>query len=62
MLDHSDHNPGIVARVAQHAVEVDLGYEAVVLADRTDMPTWQLEFQRQLDPDDQDRQLGLDTY
>lgn len=62
VLDHSDHNPGVVARVAQHAIEVDLGYEAVVLADRTDMPTWQLEFQRPLDPDDQDRQLGLDTH
>ncbi|WP_077489826.1 Imm10 family immunity protein [Sinomonas mesophila] len=58
----SDHNPDTVARVAQHAIEVGLGYEAVVLADRTAMPAWHLEFQRPLDPDDQDRQLGLDTY
>ncbi|WP_457964704.1 Imm10 family immunity protein [Arthrobacter sp. D1-29] len=62
VLDHIDHNPGIVARVAQHVIEEDLGYEAVVLANRADMPTWQLEIQRPLDPDDQDRRLGLDTY
>ena len=62
VLDHNDHNPGIVARVARHVIERDLGFEAVVLADRTDMPSWQLEFQRPLDPDSQDRQLGLDSY
>ncbi|MFJ5956544.1 hypothetical protein ACIQC5_11370 [Paenarthrobacter sp. NPDC092416] len=39
-----------------------MGFEAVVLADQDLAPAWQLEFQRSLDPDEQDVALGMGSY
>ena len=37
-------------------------FGAVVLADDRDAPSWSLELQRSLSPDEQDRELGMDGY
>jgi hypothetical protein len=50
------------ATVAAYTRSVDLNMEAVILADDRIAPTWQLEVQRTLVPDAQDRALGMDTY
>ncbi|GAA2197190.1 hypothetical protein GCM10009849_05200 [Sinomonas flava] len=49
-------------RAVGYVRDEDMAFEALVLADEVKNPRWSLEFQRPLDPDDQDRILGLDTY
>ncbi len=39
-----------------------MDWEAGVLADQDLAPTWHLEFQRALEPDEQDEALGMDSY
>ena len=51
-----------IARAVCYVRDEEMGFEAVVLADQDLAPTWHLEFQRPLEPDEQDEALGMDSY
>lgn len=51
-----------MARAVSYLRDEEMGFEAVVLADQDVAPTWHLEFQRALEPDEQDEALGMDSY
>ncbi|YCH06262.1 Imm10 family immunity protein [Arthrobacter sp. alpha11c] len=54
--------PMMTVRAVSHFRDEEMGFEAVVLADQDLAPAWQLEFQRSLDPDEQDVALGMGSY
>ncbi|MEV7607550.1 Imm10 family immunity protein [Paenarthrobacter sp. NPDC089322] len=52
----------LTVRAVRYFRDDEMGFETVVLADQDLAPEWQLEFQRSLDPDEQDVALGMDSY
>ncbi|YCH06173.1 Imm10 family immunity protein [Arthrobacter sp. alpha11c] len=52
----------MTVKAVSHLREEEMGFETVVLADHDLAPAWQLEFQRSLDPDEQDVALGMGSY
>ncbi|UXM91820.1 Imm10 family immunity protein [Paenarthrobacter sp. JL.01a] len=52
----------MTVRAVSHFRDEEMGFEALVLADQDLAPEWQVEFQRSLDPDEQDVAQGMDSY
>lgn len=55
-------SPRTPARVVVYAELQDLNSACLFLTDREVFPTWQLEIQRSLEPEQQDIALGHDSY